>query len=507
MEDLDLGPVKEALRLTGRSPARHGTVVRAIRRVLWPFIRPYHFVSLEWTRDRLLEVRRAIDALGTPAAAALAIATDQPAEADPIERLEAHINARVDERVNRDIVNVSFRQSTLRAEVIAVGRQLDEWRSRVEAAEAAVATVQDHAGRVSDFGERISASEKSAVALHQELTEASQTLSNLSAHVRDLAGMIGQNRETMNATEARMTDTYERHRNSVSLRLQQIEHRLAVLASGKPDSEASPFATVGAAAFELGEATFFESQFGPLILRPGDLITRHILQTGAWDAHMAEAIHKGAGRGRVAVDAGAHFGVISCWMATLFDTVHAFEANRETYVFLCANAALREPGRIQPHNVALWSVRTTLSLANVNEQDISIATDRPLESAFRAADNVGSFSFAPDGTGVNAIEARPIDEFRLENVGFMKIDCQGADGHVIKGALDTIRRCRPIVVFEWETFLSAPRGITLDEVNDLFDQIGYEVKPLYMHNEKQVDYIASPKDASSQDAPPREARP
>jgi FkbM family methyltransferase len=481
VQDLDLGPLKEELRLTGRSPARHRTLVRAIRRVLWPFIRPYHFVTIEWARDRLAELQHAVDALRD---SVVTTAPGQTVDADWIADLESRIDARVgervyeqvnerikdrvneqvNERVNRDLVNANFRQSTLRAEVIAVGRQLDEWRSRVEASE-------------------------------QQLGTTSQTLSNLAAHVRDLAGMIGQGREALQATGARLTDMQDRHRNSVSLRLQQIERRLAVLASGKSGPEASPFTTIGTAAFELGDATFYESQFGPLILRPGDLITRQILQEGMWDAHLADAIEQGSKRGRVAVDAGAHFGVISCWMATLFDTVHAFEPNRETYVFLCANAALRKPGRIRPQNLALWSAPAVLSLANPGEQDLRIATDQPLESAFRAADNAGSLSFAPEGTGVNAVEARPIDEFALENVGFIKVDCQGADGHVIKGALDTIRRCRPVVVFEWEKFLAAPRGITLAEVEGCLNELGYEVKPLYSHNEKQVDYIATPRDA------------
>ena len=510
MTDLELGPVKEALRLTGRTPARHAGVVRAIRRLLWPFIRPYHFVALEWTRDRIAELERSGPGKSGGVAPDLEarLAAETTRQQAMLAEIEARIDARISTRVNAEMVNAGFRQATLRADVIAVGRQLDEWRSRVERVETALAVARDAAGA----GERVAAVEQSTAALRDELAHTSQTLSNLAAHTRDLAGMIGQYGEAMRATEARMTDASERHRASVALRLQQIEHRLArgappngesasgasaSVAFGGADAAPTPFDSLGAGSFALGQATFYESQFGPLIMRPGDLITRHVLEHGSWDAHMFDVIRQGARRGRVAVDAGAHFGVVSCWMATLFDTVHAFEANRETYVFLCANAALREAGRIRPHNLALWSEPTTLSLANLDEQDIRIATDRPLEDAFRAADNVGSFSFAPDGTGVNAIEARTIDEFNLQDVGFIKVDCQGADGHVIRGAHETIARCRPILVFEWESLLSAPRGITLEQVSSELGAIGYDVKPLYQHNEKQVDYVATPRDRPS----------
>jgi FkbM family methyltransferase len=509
LQEFDLGPVKEALRLTGRAPARHALVVRAIRRVLWPFIRPYHFVSLEWTRDRLVETYRRIDAIPEPLTIAEVLEALPPlpppidhrreleAITDSIDalehRLHERIERRIDDRINSGVVSASFAQAAVRAEVIAVSRTLEQWRGRVEDAESGQ-------------------------------TEVKAQLSELGGRTKELAERLGGFGEALRVAQDRMNETIQGHHTSMALRFRQIEQRLSGPNGGRSDAAETPFTGLGAGSFTLGNAVFFESDFGPMIMRPVDMVTRHFVQSGTWDEHVLKAMRnvadragargadragaRGADRagsngagaaGRVAVDAGAHYGVISCMMATLFETVHAFEANRETYLFLCANAALRPPGRIRPHNLALWSSATTVSLARPEEQEIRIRDDLPLEAAFRAVENPGSLCFAPEGSGVNTIDARALDDFALQDVGFIKIDCQGADGHVIMGALDTIRRCRPVVVFEWENLLAADRGISLDQVIGVLAAIGYQVTPLYVHNEKQIDYIAMPPDGRAAD--------
>jgi Methyltransferase FkbM domain len=69
---------------------------------------------------------------------------------------------------------------------------------------------------------------------------------------------------------------------------------------------------------------------------------------------------------------------------------------------------------------------------------------------------------------------------------------QGADDEVIRGAADTIRRCRPIIVFEWEALLARQFSVTLDDVRSMLSDIGYTIEVLKTHNEKQTDYVARP---------------
>jgi FkbM family methyltransferase len=49
---------------------------------------------------------------------------------------------------------------------------------------------------------------------------------------------------------------------------------------------------------------------------------------------------------------------------------------------------------------------------------------------------------------VTKIETYTLDEFNFQNIDYIKIDAEGVDGHVILGAQDTIKRCRPVIQVE-----------------------------------------------------------
>ena len=64
MSRIDLETIKERLRVEGRKSLRMPWLIGKVRRVLWPFVRSYHFLTLEWVRGRL-EAADPSDALRT----------------------------------------------------------------------------------------------------------------------------------------------------------------------------------------------------------------------------------------------------------------------------------------------------------------------------------------------------------------------------------------------------------------------------------------------------------
>jgi FkbM family methyltransferase len=52
-------------------------------------------------------------------------------------------------------------------------------------------------------------------------------------------------------------------------------------------------------------------------------------------------------------------------------------------------------------------------------------------------------------------------------IAFIKIDVEGAEYHVMRGGLATIRRCRPFVVFEAGLKSTACYGVLPDQISDL----------------------------------------
>jgi FkbM family methyltransferase len=130
-----------------------------------------------------------------------------------------------------------------------------------------------------------------------------------------------------------------------------------------------------------------------------------------------------------AVDVGAHVGFWTIRMlAAQFKTIHAFEP---MYVFReCLEKNIYGlvdlPGqRVYRHTFALGSEPGFVSMK------------------YDPADSGGTHV-----SGSGDIEMRTLDSFNLQNVDFLKIDCEGAELDVVRGSQETIDRCKPCIIVE-----------------------------------------------------------
>ena len=161
-------------------------------------------------------------------------------------------------------------------------------------------------------------------------------------------------------------------------------------------------------------------------------------------------------RGRGAVDVGVWWGPWTWWLARRVPKVDSFEANLD----LVARLAPVLPPNVTIHPVAL--------------------SDRDGEADFwvppGGAGTEGRGSLEGPGTTVNgwvhrsATTAR-LDEFDLADVGFLKIDVEGHEMPVLRGATELIHRERPTVLVEIE--LRPDRPGPLDEIIEFFDNYDY----------------------------------
>jgi FkbM family methyltransferase len=244
-----------------------------------------------------------------------------------------------------------------------------------------------------------------------------------------------------------------------------------------------------------GSLVLWPADSGVFVLKAGDLICETLMRDGHWDGHILPVARLAAARrpdGR-AVDAGAHIGALSVPLGFLFARVASFEPNGFTAALLRANVALNGlAGRVEVLPNALFSRRVLLSMAPEAAQEIALpmTPDRRFDAA--ASENLGAYSFAEHGTGLYEAEARPLDDFEFDDLAFLKVDTQGADGEVLIGAMRTIERCRCWIVFEWEEHLSRNYAVTFDQVAARLARAGYTVRVLRRQNEKQVDYVAVP---------------
>lgn len=135
------------------------------------------------------------------------------------------------------------------------------------------------------------------------------------------------------------------------------------------------------------------------------------------------------------IDVGANEGVYTHAFARTGASVEAFEPLAEFAAVLRDYAAHR--ARVRVHEVALGAIEGTAVLR------VPMRGGRPI---------AGHASLARDDVrGVEStVRVRPLDAFAFEAVRAIKIDVEGHELEVVRGARETIRRWSPTLLVEIE---------------------------------------------------------
>ena len=138
---------------------------------------------------------------------------------------------------------------------------------------------------------------------------------------------------------------------------------------------------------------------------------------------------------RTAIDIGSNAGMYTYALAKRFDRVVAFEINEN----VTRNTRRYNRGNIEVVHCGLSSQpgRATLYLP--------VASG--VEMAGWASLDRGNLPGAEKLIEIEA-ELKPLDEFGITNVDFIKIDVEGHEVEVLKGAADTLAKWRPMVLVE-----------------------------------------------------------
>lgn len=133
---------------------------------------------------------------------------------------------------------------------------------------------------------------------------------------------------------------------------------------------------------------------------------------------------------RLAIDGGAHVGTWTVPMALQFATVHSFEPSPDTYQALAHNAS--HLTNVVLHHQALGKEPGKITMCLDN-----------FEEAIRIK-NTGA-RFVKEGGEVERIT---IDSLDLPALDFLKLDVEGGEVDALAGALQTLKRFKPVVLFE-----------------------------------------------------------
>jgi FkbM family methyltransferase len=170
-----------------------------------------------------------------------------------------------------------------------------------------------------------------------------------------------------------------------------------------------------------------------------DTIGRAVELYGEWAEAECALLRPYLREGDVVLDVGSNIGTHMLFFASVVGPggrVYAFEPQHEIFQIMAGNAALN----------GLRNVRAIRAAVGDQHGELSYAVPD-----YAMPDNFAAFSFTSPRTTEGVQETAAvitIDELELQRADLIKIDVEGMELPVLRGAEQTLARCRPVIYAE-----------------------------------------------------------
>jgi FkbM family methyltransferase len=173
---------------------------------------------------------------------------------------------------------------------------------------------------------------------------------------------------------------------------------------------------------------------------------------------------------RTVVDIGANMGQNTVEYSCIADRVVSFEPTPNLFLYLQTNVNLNQT------NIDTFRWDDAVSMkpkANVTLYNIALG-DKPDIAYMRTYQhNCGRNFISPDSTEGTEIQVATLDSYNLDEVDFIKIDVEGYEHKVLLGALDTIKRNKPIIQTEIIEEHLQRQGSSFSNLSVMLSSMGY----------------------------------
>ena len=150
---------------------------------------------------------------------------------------------------------------------------------------------------------------------------------------------------------------------------------------------------------------------------------------------------------RIALDIGANIGLWSRDLCAEFNSVMAFEPVEQFRLCLEKN----------------------VTADNLLTLPCALGEEETMIQMIVTEGNTGHSHVDQNSMGTGSVQMHTLDYFLLQDVDYIKIDCEGYELPIVRGGEETIKRCRPVMVVEQK--LHEDTGKTVDTQFDAAELI------------------------------------
>ncbi len=158
------------------------------------------------------------------------------------------------------------------------------------------------------------------------------------------------------------------------------------------------------------------------------------------------------------LDIGAHTGTYTIYFKDYFKNIYSFEPNPEVYGALegsiALNKRINDETNIKAYNFGLGSPLQkgiqTLYIDSIDGGSASLIKMKKVQQSYQ-------------------VEIKTLDELNIENVTFIKLDIEGNEMNFFLGAINTLKRCSSLIIFEQNNGIG-------EQEQKFLSELGYEIK-------------------------------
>lgn len=179
----------------------------------------------------------------------------------------------------------------------------------------------------------------------------------------------------------------------------------------------------------MGNIEIVDARYARMMVNKLDrYVGRSFLEYGEFSEGEVELFRQIINKDSIVIDIGANIGAHSVVFGQLAKEVHAFEVQQHIFYMLCANVALNELRNVHCYNIAVGDG------SEVPYADIDM----------NHANNMGAGSLLNIENPSKSVPTMKLDI----PCHFLKIDVEGMELHVLKGAADMIKKYQPAIYVE-----------------------------------------------------------
>lgn len=196
-----------------------------------------------------------------------------------------------------------------------------------------------------------------------------------------------------------------------------------------------------------------------------DIIKKEICAGKIFQPEIIDIAKQFVEKDSIVLDIGANYGQLSVLFSKLKKgvTVHAFEAQKFIHKLLVKNIDINSANVVPYYKL----VGNVTKVVNVKKDELSI----------HKTWGSNHIQVSESEANTNKIDAIKIDDLNFQKkITFIKIDVQGMDLEVLKGAVNTINQHKMPILFEYERCFESTFNYNFSDFEDFIESINYEIR-------------------------------